>query len=83
MTEAERAVAESVRNTEQLARVVTELELQLAARATEMTRLKGDCDHAAVLATYVREECEALRGKLMTAEAEVKRLTFEIETWKS
>ena len=47
----------------------------LVTRAEEMARVTAACDHAAVLATFVREDCDVLRDKLQVAEAEVKRLT--------
>jgi hypothetical protein len=40
-----------------------------------MALIKERCDHAAVLAAFVREDCEVLRDKLQVAEAEIKRLT--------
>lgn len=82
-SEAERVLAESLQDTEQLSVVVAELERQLVGRADEMARIKADCDHAATLATFAREECESLRSRLTSAEAEVKRLTAEVVKWKS
>jgi hypothetical protein len=73
--ESARALNASLLHTEQLAVVVKELEQQLVMRAEEMARVKAACDHAAMLATFVREDCDMLRGKLQVAEAEVKRLT--------
>jgi hypothetical protein len=69
------ALSTSVLHTQQLGRVVKELEGQLRDRAREMASMKERCDHAAVLASFVREDCEILRDKLTVAEAEVKRLT--------
>ena len=69
------ALSESVLHTKQLGLVVKELEEQLKTRAREMALIKERCDHAAVLAAFVREDCEVLRDKLQVAEAEIKRLT--------
>ena len=74
------ALSASVLHTQQLGRVVKELEEQLRDRAREMALLKERCDHAAVLAAFVREDCEVLRDKLTVAEAEIKRLTAIITT---
>ena len=73
--ESARALNASLLHTEQLAVVVKELEQQLVTRAEEMAGVKAACDHAAMLATFVREDCDVLRDKLQVAEAEVKRLT--------
>jgi hypothetical protein len=73
--ESARALTASLLHTEQLAIIVKELEQQLVTRAEEMARVKAACDHAAVLAAFVREDCDGLRDKLQAAEAEVKRLT--------
>ena len=73
--ESARALNASLLHTEQLTVVVKELEQQLVTRAEEMARVKAACDHAAMLATFVREDCDMLRGKLQVAEAEVRRLT--------
>ena len=73
--ESARALNAGLLHTEQLAVVVKELEQQLVTRAEEMGRVKAACDHAAMLATFVREDCDVLRDKLQVAEAEVKRLT--------
>lgn len=74
------ALSESVLHTKQLGLVVKELEEQLKTRAREMALIKERCDHAAVLAAFVREDCEVLRDKLQVAEAEIKRLTALITT---
>jgi len=73
--ESARALKASRLHTEQLAVVVKELEQQLVTRAEDMARVTAECDHAAMLATFVREDCDLLRDKLQVAEAEVKRLT--------
>ena len=78
--ESARALKASRLHTEQLTVVVKELEQQLVTRAQEMARVKAACDHAAVLATFVREDCDVLRDKLQAAEAEVKRLATIIQT---
>ena len=79
--ESARALNASLLHTEQLAVVVKELEQQLVTRAEDMARVKAGCDHAAMLATFVREDCDMLRlrDKLEVAEAEVKRLTTIIQ----
>ena len=77
--ESARALKASLLHTEQLAVVVRELEQQLVTRAEEMERVKAACDHAAMLATFIREDCDMLRDKLQVAESEVKRLTTIIQ----
>lgn len=76
------ALSASVLHTKQLGLVVKELEEQLRDRAREMALIKERCDHAAVLAAFVREDCEVLilRDRLQVAEAEIKRLTAIITT---
>lgn len=81
--EAARVLAESLLGSERLAAVVVELEHQLQARAEEMAKARADCEHAAVLARYVQEECVTLRAKLLLAETEVGRLTEELRVWTS
>jgi len=77
--ESARVLNASLLHTEQLAAVVKELEQQLVTRSEEMARAKAACDHAAMLATFVREDCDVLRDKLHVAEAEIKRLTTIVQ----
>ena len=74
------ALSASVLHTKQLGLVVKELEEQLRDRAREMALIKERCDHAAVLAAFVRDDCEVLRDRLQVAEGEIKRLTAIITT---
>jgi precorrin-2 methylase len=81
--EAARVLAESLQGTDRLAAVIVELERQLQTRAEDMAKLRGDFEHAAVLANYVQDECMTLRAKLLLAEAEVVRLNDELRVWRS
>lgn len=81
--EAARVLAESLKGAEHLASVVVDLQNQLQHRAEDMVKMRADCQKAAVLARYVKDECVALRAKLLLAEAEVGRLTSELRSWKS
>jgi hypothetical protein len=63
--ETARILADSLKNAERLGAVVAELESQLKLRTEELAKLTAECEHAAVLANYVREECVSLRARLM------------------